>query len=111
MEQEEIAKSIISKRKSKILVVSLGPRGAMLATENEIEYVVPPTVKQESTVGAGDSMVAGLVLALSRGEPLRDVLKWGVAAGTAATMTAGTELCRKKDVVEIFSWLKRKDKS
>jgi len=111
MEQEEIAQEIISNGKAEILVVSLGPRGAMLATIDQIEYVVPPTVKQKSTVGAGDSMVAGIVLALSRGDDLRDVVKRGVAAGTAATMTAGTELCRNEDVEAILEWLNKTEGS
>ncbi|KEO74038.1 1-phosphofructokinase family hexose kinase [Anditalea andensis] len=109
IEQEAIAQEIISKGKAEILVVSLGPRGAMLATKDQVEYVVPPTIKQKSTVGAGDSMVAGLVLALSRGENLRDVVQRGVAAGTAATMTAGTELCRNEDVETILEWLNKTD--
>lgn len=111
MEQEEIAGEMIRKGKAKMLIVSLGARGAMLATKDRIEYVVPPTVKQKSTVGAGDSMVAGIVLSLSRGDELSDVIKWGVAAGTAATMTPGTELCRKEDVEEIYNWLKKKEKT
>lgn len=111
MEQEEVANEILGKGKAEILIVSLGARGAMLATKDKIEYVVPPTVKQDSTVGVGDTMVAGIVLSLSRGDDLRDVLNWGVAAGTAATMTPGTELCKKKDVEDIFSWLKEKEKS
>lgn len=111
MEQEEIAGEMINKGKAKMLIVSLGARGAMLATKDKIEYVVPPTVKQQSTVGAGDSMVAGIVLSLSRGDELSNVIKWGVAAGTAATMTPGTELCRKKDVDEIYNWLKKKEKT
>lgn len=110
MEQEEIAQEIIKKGKAKMLILSLGARGAMLANGDTIEYVVPPTVKQQSTVGAGDSMVAGIVLSLSRGESLREVIKWGVAAGTAATMTAGTELCRKEDVENILNWLNNKEK-
>jgi len=111
LEQEEIAQEIIRNGKAEILVVSLGPRGAMLATKDQIEYVVPPTVKQKSTVGAGDSMVAGIVLSLSRGEDLRDVVKRGVAAGTAATMTAGTELCRNEDVEAILEWLNKTEGS
>lgn len=111
MEQEEIAQDLINRGKAEILVVSLGPRGAMLATKDQIEYVVPPTIKQKSTVGAGDSMVAGLVLSLSRGEDLRDVVKRGVAAGTAATMTAGTELCRNEDVEAILQWLNKTEES
>lgn len=107
-EQEEIARKIINEGKATILIVSLGARGAMLATKDTIEYIVPPTVKQISTVGAGDSMVAGIILSLSRGYELKEAVKYGVAAGTAATITPGTELCRKKDVEEIFEWLTKK---
>ncbi|WP_372918444.1 1-phosphofructokinase family hexose kinase [Salegentibacter sp.] len=108
LEQEEVAKKIINEGRADILVVSLGARGAMVVTKDTIEYVVPPTVKQDSTVGAGDSMVAGMILSLSRGDALLDAVKWGVAAGTAATITPGTELCRKKDVEKIFKWLSEK---
>ena len=105
MEQEEIAKKIINEGKADILIVSLGARGAMLVTQEAVEYVTPPTVKQDSTVGAGDSMVAGIILSLSRGDALLDAIKWGVASGTAATITSGTELCRRKDVEKIYDWL------
>lgn len=106
MEQEELARKVLSEGKCKVLVVSLGPRGAMLATkEGELSYVVPPTVPQQSAVGAGDSMVAGMVLALQQGRSLDEVVRYGVAAGTAATMTPGSELCRKEDTEEVFNWL------
>lgn len=111
MEQEQIAQDIIREGKASMLAVSLGPRGAMLATQDIIEYVVPPTVKILSTVGAGDSMVAGMVLALSLGKSHRDTIRWGVAAGTAATMTPGSELCRREDVEEIYNWLVEKSGS
>lgn len=105
LEQEEIAQKVIAEGKCKVLVVSLGPRGAMLASEEGISYVVPPTVPQKSAVGAGDSMVAGIVLSLLQGNTLDDVIRYGVAAGTAATMTPGSELCRKEDTEEIYRWL------
>ncbi|MFD2245052.1 1-phosphofructokinase family hexose kinase [Pontibacter ruber] len=106
LEQEKIAMQVLDEGKCKVLVVSLGPRGAMLASkETGILYVAPPTVKQESAVGAGDSMVAGMVMSLLKGWPLEDVIRYGVAAGTAATMTPGSELCRKEDTEEIYKWL------
>lgn len=105
MEQEEIAMQVINAGKCQVLVVSLGARGAMLASKDGISYVVPPTVPQQSAVGAGDSMVAGMVLYLLNGHSLDEVARYGVAAGTAATMTAGSELCRKEDTDEIFRWL------
>jgi 6-phosphofructokinase 2 len=109
MEQEEIARRIIHEGKAEILIVSMGARGAMLVNKDQIRYVIPPTVKQKSTVGAGDSMVAGILLSLSRGEKLHEAVKWGVAAGTAATMTSGTELCRREDAEKIYSWLSTND--
>lgn len=105
-EQEEFAMQVLDEGKCKVLVVSLGPRGAMLASkETGIHYVVPPTVQQQSTVGAGDSMVAGMVMSLLQGCPLEEVVRYGVAAGTAATMTPGSELCRKEDTEKIYQWL------
>ncbi|WP_266205761.1 1-phosphofructokinase family hexose kinase [Pontibacter kalidii] len=105
MEQEEIARQVLGEGKCKVLVVSLGPRGAMLASPKGITYVVPPTMPQQSAVGAGDSMVAGMVLGLLHGKSLEDVVRYGVAAGTAATMTPGSELCRKEDTDRIYQWL------
>jgi 6-phosphofructokinase 2 len=106
LEQEEFAMQVLDEGKCKVLVVSLGPRGAMLASkESGIHYVVPPTVKLLSAVGAGDSMVAGIVMSLLKGCPLEEVVRYGVAAGTAATMTPGSELCRKEDTEEIYQWL------
>lgn len=107
LEQEEIAQQLIKEGKASALIVSLGARGAMLVTKDKIDYVHPPTVKQESAVGAGDSMVAGIVLAMARKAPMEEVVRWGVAAGTAATMTPGSELCRREDVERIFDWLDR----
>lgn len=105
-EQEEFAMQVLDEGKCKVLVVSLGPRGAMLASkETGIHYVVPPTVKQQSAVGAGDSMVAGIVMSLLKGSSLEEVVRYGVAAGTAATMTPGSELCRLEDTEAIYQWL------
>jgi 6-phosphofructokinase 2 len=107
-DQEEIALDLIKNNRASMVVVSLGSRGAMMVTKDFIEYAVPPTVRQKSTVGAGDSMVAAMVLALSRGDHPKVALKWGVAAGTAATITPGTELCRKDDVNRIFNWINKR---
>jgi 6-phosphofructokinase 2 len=104
--QEEVAKRLIAEGKAELIAVSLGPRGAMLASEHLIEYAVPPTVPRRSTVGAGDSMVAGMVLHLSQGNDMDDVIKFGVACGSAATMNEGTDLCKKEDADWIYKELK-----
>lgn len=110
LEGEEIrtaARSIISKGGCEVIVVSMGPDGAMLITAKEEFSVKPPQVTIHSTVGAGDSMVAGFVLAISNGLSYKEALYYGVAAGTAATLNAGTELCKKEDTEQIFEQLKQ----
>jgi len=55
-------------------------------------------VEIASTVGAGDSTIAALVLKLSQGDGIEEACRFAVAAGTAAVLTPGTELCRREDV-------------
>ena len=85
-----------------ILVISLGLAGALMVSEDVIEHIRPPTVPIVSKVGAGDSMVAGTVLSLARGQTPRDAVLFGVAAGAAAVMTPGTELCRREDAERLY---------
>jgi len=108
---QEVARNVIATGKCEIIIVSLGPDGAMMVTKDDVIHIVPPPVIQNSTVGAGDSMVGGFVLSLSRGEDLRSSLQFGVACGTAAIMTSGSELCRPEDVHEILTAIKKQDKS
>mgnify|MGYP001123473192 CR=1 FL=1 len=85
-----------------VLVISLGAAGALAVSEHFTERILPPTVPIVSRVGAGDSMVAGIVLSLARGKPIRESFLFGVAAGTAAVMTPGTELCRREDAEKLY---------
>jgi 6-phosphofructokinase 2 len=85
-----------------IAAISRGREGMIIADKNTVLKVVPPDVKVMSTVGAGDSTVAGLVLKLSQGGSLEDASRLAVAAGTAATLTSGTELCHKADVERLM---------
>jgi 6-phosphofructokinase 2 len=103
----QAAQSIIKNKGCEIMAVSMGKDGALLVTENEYWHIVPPDITVKSTVGAGDSMVAGMVYALSRGFSWRDVLCYGVSCGTAATMNAGTALCKKGDVDRLFEELQK----
>lgn len=102
------AKDIINKGGCEAMVISKGASGAWLITKNEVLSSPAPTVKKRSTVGAGDSMVAGMVHALSHGWSWIDVLQYGIATGTATTMNPGTELCKKEDVERLYKCLKGK---
>jgi 6-phosphofructokinase 2 len=111
LEMEEVnqaAKQIIAKGGAEIVVVSLGPQGAVLVTKDAYEFVPAPNVVKRSTVGAGDSMVGGMVWALSQNKTLKEVIRWGVACGSAATMNEGTQLFNKEDAQRLFDWLKDK---
>ena len=103
--QEAAALKVLQDYQVEILVVSLGAFGAFLATKEKIYHVSAPSVNKKSTVGAGDSMVAGMVYQLAQNKSLFETLKYGIAAGTAATMNTGTELCKKEDVESLYEWI------
>jgi 6-phosphofructokinase 2 len=105
-EIKEIASGIIAKGKCDVMVVSMGAAGAMLVTKEFSWKFSPPPIIRKSTVGAGDSMVAGIVFYLSQGKHLSEAIKYGVACGTAATMNPGTELCRRKDADILYPLVK-----
>jgi 6-phosphofructokinase 2 len=104
-EVDDAAMEIIAKGESEVIVVSLGPSGALLVTRDGYEHIPAPTVKKQTTVGAGDSMVAGMIHKLTEGAPIKEVVQFGVACGTAATMNKGTELFVLEDVYKLFEWM------
>lgn len=75
---------------------------AMVVTNKIDQTITPPQVKRKSTVGAGDSMVAGIVFYLSQGKSIVEAMQYGVACGTAATINPGTELCKKEDADKLY---------
>lgn len=101
-EVEKAAKNLIEKGSAEIVVVSLGADGAILVTKEETHLVKAPKVEKKSTVGAGDSMVGGMVWALSQNKTLKEVIQLGVCCGTAATMNEGTQLFKVEDVMRLL---------
>jgi 6-phosphofructokinase 2 len=81
-----------------IVVLSLGGAGLICASREGEERLAPPAVSVCSAVGAGDSLVAGIVFTLACGRPIGEAVRYGMAAAAAAVMNPGTELCRKRDV-------------
>jgi 6-phosphofructokinase 2 len=102
---DDAAADIIKKGNCEVVVVSLGPSGALLVTAEGYQHVPAPTVPKKSTVGAGDSMVGGMTYLLAQGGSLPEMVQHGVACGTAATMNVGTELFHKQDVEKLYGWL------
>lgn len=96
------ARKVLERGAVGALAVSLGGDGAVLVErDGPVTWYDPPPVEVVSTVGSGDSMVAGIVAGLARATSLADAVADGVAAGTAAVLTAGTGLCRPADVERI----------
>jgi 6-phosphofructokinase 2 len=108
-EIEPAAVSLITKYDCEIVVVSLGASGAMLVSGEDVFKIAAPVVKIKSTVGAGDSMVAGIVFSLSKGKNLPEALQYGVACGTAATLSNSTGLCKKEDVERLYGLIKNEN--
>jgi 6-phosphofructokinase 2 len=101
-EQESQARELIERGQCEVVVVSLGAAGVLLVSKEACEHLRAPTVPIKSKVGAGDSTVAGMTLGLAQGKSLREAVRFGVAAGAAAVMTPGTELCRREDTERLY---------
>jgi 6-phosphofructokinase 2 len=97
-----LAATVVKRGWCEILVLSLGAGGALCVTASERERLTAPAVRVKSSVGAGDSMVAGMVLCLAEGRALGEAVRFGVAAGAAAVMNPGTALCRREDVERLY---------
>lgn len=103
----QAAMELVQKGKARRVVVSLGPQGALGVDGTDCVQVVPPPMKSQSTVGAGDSMVGAMTLRLAQDASLTDMVRYGVAAGSAATINQGTRLCSQENTDRIYHWLQR----
>ena len=101
-EQDAAAIKLVEWGQCAAVVVSLGADGVLLASRDGCERFSSPDVEVQSRVGAGDSMVAGIGLALARGESVREAVRFGVAVGAATVMRPGTELCLRQDAERLF---------
>ncbi|MFP4143549.1 MAG: 1-phosphofructokinase family hexose kinase [Phycisphaeraceae bacterium] len=99
------ARELIENDRTEVVLVSVGGGGALLVTADEQDRIPSPTVPIRSRIGAGDSLVGALSLALSRGWPIRQAARFGVAAGAAAVKTPGTQLCRRDDTEALYKEL------
>ena len=88
------------------VMVSLGEKGAMLVSREGSFIAVPKEISPLSTIGAGDSTVAGFMAASCLGRPAAECLKMAVAYGTAACLTEGTLPPRGEDIPVVLSEIK-----
>ncbi len=94
---EGAAKEIIRKGLAELVVVSMGAIGATGVTADATFEIKAPPIPKNGTVGAGDSLVAGIVFKLANNEPIKEAIEFGVACGAAATRNRGTELFQPRE--------------
>ena len=101
------ASQLVASGKCTAVMVSLGAQGGLLATNTGIERINAPIVKKVSTVGAGDSLLAAMLMKLASGASLSEAAHYGVAAGSAAIQLRGSRLCTLADTERLYTWLQQ----
>lgn len=99
-------RKLIADGRVETVALTLGEDGALLVTADQAFRAAPMAIEPVSTVGAGDSFVGGLVAALASGKTLTQAFRMAVAAGSAAVLSPGTELCREEDVARLLPEVK-----
>ncbi|WP_404477644.1 1-phosphofructokinase family hexose kinase [Novosphingobium sp. BL-52-GroH] len=97
------ATDIVKKDQAKYVAVTMGREGALLAQGSGVLWLPAIPVEAKSTVGAGDSFLAAMTFALACGRDPTDALRYGIAAGAAAVLTPGTDLCHPKEVERLYA--------
>jgi 6-phosphofructokinase 2 len=100
------ARNMIKAGEAEVVALTLGGDGALLVTREAVWRAQPMPIEAVSTVGAGDSFLGGMVAALAKGQTVEEAFRVAVAAGFAAVMRPGTELCHKEDVERLLPQVK-----
>lgn len=99
----EEAMRLVAAGSARYVAVTLGHLGAVLAQAEGTTYLPAPQIEAKSAVGAGDSFVAAMVYALTSGRTVKDAFCFGMAAGSAAVLSPGTDLAQADDVARLYA--------
>ena len=99
----EASRSLVCRGGAEIVALTLGDQGALMVTHDQAWRAQALPIKPVSAVGAGDSFLGGMVWSLVSDHGLETAFRFGNAAGSAAVLTPGTELCRPADVESLYS--------
>ncbi|WP_137131648.1 1-phosphofructokinase family hexose kinase [Rhizobium sp. FY34] len=99
----KVCADLVARGAARHVALTLGEDGAMLVGPDGALPLPAIKVPVRSAVGAGDSFVGAMVWALSQGQEMAEAFRFGLAAGAAAVMTPGTELCRKEDILTLYA--------
>ena len=87
-------------------VVSMGEMGAMYVSAEKTLFAPALRVEIKSTVGAGDAMIGGMLLGYEKEKDMAKAFRYGIAAGAASVMTAGTQLIVREDFERLLDMVK-----
>lgn len=90
------------------VVLSLGARGAVGCSPDQVIEAIPPRVDAVCPIGAGDAMAAAFTWAMTKGKPFAEALRWGVAAGTASAMLPGISYPTLEQTRDIYKRVQMK---
>lgn len=96
------AQQLVAEGKAERVTITHGADGSIMASRNGVARTNSLPVKAHSAVGAGDSFVAALLVAMMRGWPDEDALRYAMAAAGATRLTPGTSLFRPEDVERLY---------
>ena len=97
------AAGLVKDGAARAVIVARGADGSVIAHPDGVWHAEAARVPVVSKVGAGDSFVAGFVLAMARAWPVDQALALGAAGASAAVMTPATELCHAADVEKFYA--------
>ncbi len=97
------AQGLAKKGAAERVVITHAGDGSVMATKDALTFTPVFPVRAHSAVGAGDSFVAGLTVALSRGWNDADALRYGAACAAATRLSSGTALFNKEDVERLYA--------
>ncbi|PUB13607.1 6-phosphofructokinase [Yoonia sediminilitoris] len=96
------AQTLVDRGVARIVVTGRGADGSIMVTQTQAFFCHAPKVTVRSKIGAGDAFVGAMTLALARGAPPDQALRWGVAAASATVGTQGTALCERQMTEDLF---------
>ncbi|MTH94762.1 1-phosphofructokinase family hexose kinase [Roseibium sp. RKSG952] len=99
----QVAEDLVSSGAARYVALTFGTKGAMLAGPDGILRIPSIHVSAKSAVGAGDSFVAAMTFAMSRGVAAEEAFRFANCVGAAGAMTYGTDLCRVSDVLTLYN--------
>lgn len=94
---------LVDKGRTEVVALTLGDQGALLVTRDRVLRAPALPIKPVSIVGAGDSFLGAMIWSLASGHPMETAFRYGMAAGSAALLMPGTELCLREDVERLVN--------